>query len=303
MATRKVKKGKPTEVSMEDIGTAFGSAAVDDGATPEEVAEIKETVLTQDDEQREVGAPVAGAKQLVTFANGAARREYQRVGVNGFALADHLSIRSVRAYASEHGSWTAEALQALRRVDDSAPDGAKTKCVLCPKEFTPEAIRLILPKFEGGRTRFILLARGDKPEWAGSFAARKEVGSRELVLLPACGTLSDPESCVNFLREVKETRVKDGVTVKVYFTRRGPGGKPMLDKHNNPVIDRKPAVTYESGMAYIASVKERGRLAAEEAERGRLAAEEAERNKMTELRGSRLGALTHRARVTHGNWK
>src|SRR3989344_5751342 len=254
MATRKTKRGKPTEVSMEDIGTAFGSAAVDDGATPEEVAEIKETVLTQDDEQREVGAPVAGAKQLVTFANGAARREYQRVGVNGFALADHLSIRSVRAYASEHGSWTAEALQALRRVDDSAPDGAKTKCVLCPKEFTPEAIRLILPKFEGGRTRFILLARGDKPEWAGSFAARKEVGSRELrelVLLPACGTLANPESC----------------------------------------------------MASIASVKERGRLAAEEAERGRLAAEEAERNKMTELRGSRLGALTHRARVTHGNWK
>ena len=244
-----------------------GQPAVEDPDVDKERAQRE---LEQDEQARLMGE-TGGLKKMDAFEPDA-HQAYVTPEADGLAPKHFVSLEALRKKAQAQGKpLSMEQFAAYYGADVTAPKPV-TECSVCSKTAVAR-VWAIAPKGEIVADRDS--AEG-KPLLVGSFVKRYNAAGLPIAMI-GCGSPARSDSCLMFLREVKEIRDgEDGsgnkVKVPVLFT----------DRYNRP--KRLPSLPYAKVTEEIASETTR----------------RAERQSDEQSRLARLGGLVNRPRTGQG---
>ena len=243
-----------------------GQPAVED---PDVDRERAQRELEQDEQARLMGE-TGGLKKMDAFEPDA-HQAYVTPEADGLAPKHFVSLEALRKKAQAQGKpLSMEQFAAYYGADVTAPKPV-TECSVCSKTAVAR-VWAIAAKGEIVADRDS--AEG-KPLLVGTFVKRYNAKTGEPIAMVGCGSPARTDSCLMFLREVKETRdgvdgAGNNVKVPVLFT----------DRYNRP--KRLPSLPYAKVMEEIASETTR----------------RAERQNDEQSRLTRLGGLVNRERTT-----
>ena len=237
---------------------------------PDVVKETASRVLSQHEQTVGMGE-TGGPKRKMDALEPDAFAFFNAAAEDGLAPKHFVSLEALRAVAVKQDKpLSQEQFGAYYGADAQAPQSVM-ECSVCGK---PAVARVWAIASKGA----IVAARDSpegKPLLVGTFVKRYNAKTGEPIAMVGCGSPARTDSCLMFLREVKETRdgvdgAGNNVKVPVLFT----------DRYNRP--KRLPSLPYAKVMEEIASETTR----------------RAERQNDEQSRLTRLGGLVNRERTT-----